>query len=277
LFFYFQDGSRQPVNARSRQIVGPQTWALAWALILILGAMPSALAEAPPSVAAGSGTAPVLIVGFMGGFVHANDFRHSEAQIALRLAKAYGDRVQIQVFENRQRAKAHQWILGRLAATQNASAVTEDPSKVRIFLFGHSWGASAAVYLARQLERDRVPVSLTVQVDSISKNGRDDSVIPANVAEAMNFYQTQGWLHGRPAITAADPLRTKILGNIRLTYEKAPPECRAYPWYDRLLFKGHTAIECDPRVWSEVERLIQLRLPELRQSAPNLVATGVAP
>ena len=277
MFFSFQYGSRQRINARSPEILGPEPRALAWALVLIFGAIPSALAEAPPSVPAGTQTAPVLIVGFMGGFVHANDFRHSEAQIAGRLAKTYGDRVQVQVFENRQRAKAYQWILDRLGAPQNASAVTEDQSKARIFLFGHSWGASAAVYLARQLERDRVPVSLTVQVDSISKNGRDDSVIPANVAEAMNFYQTRGFLHGRPAITAADPLRTKILGNVRLTYEKAPPECRAYPWYDRLLFKGHTAIECDPRVWSEVERLIELRLPGLRQSAPNLLATGVTP
>lgn len=275
MFFYFHDGSRRQVSARRPEILGPETRAVGWTLVLILGALPSALAEAPPSVPARSGTTPVLIVGFMGGFVHADDFRHSEAQIARSLAKTYGNWVQVQVFENRQRAKAHQWILDRLVTSKSASA--EEPSEARIFLFGHSWGASAAVYLARQLERDRVPVSLTVQVDSISKNGRDDSVIPANVAEAMNFYQTRGWLRGRPAITAADPLRTKILGNVRLTYEKAPPECRAYPWYDRLLFKGHTAIECDPRVWSEVERLIQLRLPELPQSAPNLVASGVGP
>ncbi|MBV9180495.1 MAG: hypothetical protein JO356_04220, partial [Acidobacteria bacterium] len=142
----------------------------------------------------------------------------------------------------------------------------------RVILFGHSWGASAAIYLARELERDGVPVSLTIQVDSIAKHGRDDSVIPANVAEAMNFYQPRGILHGRSAITAADSSKTKILGNLRLTYDKAPAECRLYPWYDRLLFKGHTAIECDPDVWSRVENLIRMRL----ETSP-ILATRVVP
>jgi len=32
------------------------------------------------------------------------------------------------------------------------------------------------------------------------------------------------------------------------------------PWYDRVFFKGHTAIECDPHVWSQVEDLIRTRL-----------------
>jgi hypothetical protein len=130
----------------------------------------------------------------------------------------------------------------------------------RIILFGHSWGASALVYLARELGRDGVPVALTVQVDSVRKHGEDDSVIPANVAEAINFYQSRGIIHGRPMIVAADPSRTNILGNLRFEYQKEPGECRAYPWYDRLFFKGHTSIECDPQVWSQVEQLIEARV-----------------
>jgi hypothetical protein len=120
-------------------------------------------------------------------------------------------------------------------------------------------------------------VSLTIQVDSIAKHGVDDSVIPDNVAEAINFYQAGGILHGRSKITAADPSRTRILGNVRFTYEKEPPECRAYPWYDRLLFKGHTAIECDPRVWSQVEALIRMRLPNAPQPAQSVVAARAGP
>ena len=117
------------------------------------------------------------------------------------------------------------------------------------------------MYLARELERDEVPVALTVQVDSVRKHGEDDSLIPANVAEAVNFYQPEGILHGQSRILAADRSHTTILGNYRFTYAHEPAACHAYPWYDRLLFKGHTAIECDPLVWSQVETLIASRMP----------------
>ena len=133
-----------------------------------------------------------------------------------------------------------------------------EKQRAHIILFGHSWGAAAAVSLARELQRDGIPVLLTVQVDTVSKS-QDDSIIPENVNEAVNFYQTGGLLHGRSQISAASP-RTRILGNFRFHYENEPPECHAYPWYDRIFFKGHTAIECDPRVWSQVEDLIRTRL-----------------
>ena len=49
----------------------------------------------------------------------------------------------------------------------------------------------------RELEKDGVPVLLTVQVDSVEQRHQNDEVIPANVAKAMNFYQLNGLLHGR--------------------------------------------------------------------------------
>jgi hypothetical protein len=94
-------------------------------------------------------------------------------------------------------------------------------------------------------------------VDSIAKIGQNDSMIPANVARAINFYQAHGLFHGRTKITAVDPSRTQLLGDVRMEYRKEPVQCRHYPWYDRLLFKDHTKIECDVRVWSQVEALIR--------------------
>jgi len=93
------------------------------------------------------------------------------------------------------------------------------------------------------------------------------------VRQAINFYQEQGVLHGERFITASDPARTTILGNIRFRYEAEPPECRAYPWYNRVFFKGHTAIECDPRVWSQVNSLVRERLPAPQ---PQLAVLGRA-
>src|SRR2546430_17003139 len=69
--------------------------------------------------------------------------------------------------------------------------------------------------LFRSLEKQRIPVLLTVQVDSVSRWWRNDSVIPANVEKAVNFYQSAGLLKGRKEIRAADAAHTQILGNNR--------------------------------------------------------------
>ena len=111
--------------------------------------------------------------------------------------------------------------------------------------------------VARELKNDGIPVLLTIQVDSISKFHQDDAVIPANVAQAVNFYQPDGFVHGQSAIRAADPLHTKIIGNFRFDYKASPYACNEYPWYDRLLVKSHTQIECDPNVWKQAEALIR--------------------
>ena len=125
-----------------------------------------------------------------------------------------------------------------------------------IILYGHSWGASEAVAVARRLERDGIPILLIVQVDGVSKGGQGDDVIPANVAQAINFYQSDGLLHGRRLIRAANPATTKIIGNFRLTYKATGVPCPGYPWYARVFTKPHIEIENDPRVWNEVEALI---------------------
>jgi hypothetical protein len=217
---------------------------------------------------------PALVVGFMGGFIHSDDLRQSEVQIARQIQRTYGDRVQVRMFENRQRAEARRFVLDRLGREERERRSNREESDPLIILFGHSWGASAVVSLARELEQDGIRISLTIQVDSVRKKGEDDSVIPPNVAEAINFYQPDGMLHGRSTIMAADPSRTRIIANLRFQYETEPAECRPYPWYDRLLFKGHTAIECDPRVWSQVEGLIKTRLSGVLPE-PSVVATRV--
>lgn len=231
-----------------------------------------AVAQTQLAALSQSAASPALVVGFVGGFVHSDDRRHAEVQVAQQIEATYGNGVHVQIFENRRRADAHKFILDWLNREGNGDLTGEAKQRTRVILFGHSWGASAVVSLARELERDGIPVVLTIQVDSVTKNAEDDSLIPANVAEAVNFYQTGGILHGRSRITAADPSRTMILGNFRFTYEKEPAECRAYPWYDRLLFKGHTAIECDPAVWSQIETLIRMRLPPVPQPAQIQVA-----
>jgi hypothetical protein len=198
-----------------------------------------------------------IVIGFMGGNVAPDDIIRNELIMSDRLRASYPQGVYFEVFENRRLEAAHQKILQLLGVIPGRPWSPAGKSAEQIILYGHSWGASAVVTLADELHKDGVPVTLTVQVDSIEKKGQQDGVIPANVARAVNFYQPDGFLHGRTEIRAANPAATQILGNFRVTYKDIPPECSAYPWYERKFIKTHIAIECDPRLWNRIEGLIR--------------------
>jgi hypothetical protein len=102
-------------------------------------------------------------------------------------------------------------------------------------------------------------VLLTIQVDSVRKLGEHDGSIPANVREAINFYQAEGMLHGRRSIRAIDPTRTKILGSYESTYKATPVSCAGFPWFARTFMKPHIEIENDVVVWDQIDALIVAR------------------
>jgi hypothetical protein len=211
--------------------------------------------------------APVIVIGFVGGFVRHDDMVHSGVQLAARIRRDYPSGVYVRVFENRRREQAHQEILKILDTDHDGALSDEEKRNAHIIIYGMSWGGSETVELARELDREKIPVLLTIQVDSIAKGGQNDRLIPANVAEAVNFYQPDGLLHGEPEIQAADASRTKILGNYRYEYREKSVQCVNYPWYDRLFTRQHTEIECDPAVWDRVESLIRSKLPPVREGA----------
>jgi hypothetical protein len=218
-------------------------------------------------------SSPVIVIGFVGGFVRHDNLVHSPVQLAARLRDDYRSGVYVEVFENRHRENAHAKILQLLDSNHNGSLSAEEKQHARIIIYGISWGASESVALAKELERDGIPVLLTIQVDSVSKTHQNDALIPANIAEAANFYQPNGILHGRPEIRAADTARTRIIGNFRFDYGANPISCDKYPWYDRVFAKSHTEIECDPRVWNQVESLIRAKLPQATRSAEARLST----
>ncbi len=204
---------------------------------------------------------PVIVIGFVGGFVAHNNMVHSPVQIAAHLKDAHPAGVFVKVFENHRREKAHREILDLLDTRHDGKIPAEEKQKARIILYGMSWGGSEIVTLAKELEKEGIPVLLTVQVDSVAKIRQNDEVIPANVAEAANFYQADGLLRGQSKIRAADETRTRILGNFRMEYKSKKIRCDKYPWYEKAFAKYHTDIECDPSVWGQVESLIGSKLP----------------
>jgi hypothetical protein len=235
-----------------------------WGLSLILCLVASAISVSARAFGAPETTvtAPVIVIGFVGGFVKHDNTIHSTVQVAANLRRDYPLGVHVEVFENHRAEDAHAEIVRLLDVDRNGTLSPEEKKNARIIIYGHSWGASETVTLARQLDKDSIPVMLTVQVDSVAKHGENDRVIPANVAEAANFYQLDGFLHGESAIRASDPARTHILGNFRFNYKEKPIRCDQYPWYYRAFMKSHIEIECDTKVWDQVESLIKSHLPK---------------
>lgn len=202
----------------------------------------------------------MIVIGFVGGFVRHDDRVHMEVQLVNRLREEYGSGVYLHTFENHHGKDALNAVLHNLDVNRDGTLSALEKRNAHIIIFGHSWGASETVELARELGKEGIPVLLTIQVDSVSKIGENDAVIPANVAQAVNFYQLDGFLHGESQIRAADPSRTRILGNFRSDYKSKPLTCGQYPWWDRAFMKPHIQIECDPAVWNQVESLIRSNL-----------------
>lgn len=214
-----------------------------------------------------------ILIGFVGGFVHHNNLHHGPVFMARDMQQDVPTGSHIQVFENRHREIAYRTILRLLDTDHDGTLSGAEKSHARIVLFGQSWGASAVVMLARELERKGIPVLLTVQVDSVAKPFQNDGIIPANVAAAVNFYQPRGLIHGRQIIRAADDSKTEILGNHRLDYQHAAVKCDGMPWIERTFIPGHMHTECDTNLWGQVESLVRQRL----EPQPASVATVPQP
>jgi hypothetical protein len=219
----------------------------------------------------------IIVIGFVGGYVRRDDAAHSGVQLAARIREDFPSGAYINTFANHDGEDAHQAVLRALDVDHDGQLSASEKHNARIVIYGHSWGASETVALADALSRDGIPVLLTIQVDSVMKRGENDAVIPPNVARAVNYYQADGRLHGRSEIRAADPKRTHVIGNFRLSYGKKPIACEAaYPWWDRLVMQQHLEIECDPKLWSEMEQLIRATLSPTNDSTPESNAAHAA-
>jgi hypothetical protein len=234
-----------------REKVIRRTWALL-VLLLMTGLCPVVMAQA------GQSKAPerLIVIGFMGGRVHASNLVHREALVAEELQKRYPSALEAAVFANHDAQSALKLVLKLLDEDGDGRLSAGEKSSARIVIYGHSWGASETVALARRLNELGIPVLLTVQVDSVEKLNEDDGMIPPNVREAVNFYEAEGLLHGRSTIAAIDPAKTTILGNFESSYKATPVPLDGYPWFARTFMKSHIEIENDPSVWGKIEALI---------------------
>jgi hypothetical protein len=228
-------------------------WFLVGALLPVTGLS----AQRVGIIKAGNPAGKLIVIGFMGGNVNADNLLHREALVARELQQRYPAGIKTAVFANRDAQNALRTVLELLDVNGDGQLTAGEKNAARIVIYGHSWGASETVTLARRLNELGVPVLLTIQVDSVEKSKEDDGSIPPNVREAVNFYQTRGLIHGRSLIAAMDPSRTKILGNFESSYREHPISCTGFPWFARMFMHPHIEIENDPSVWARIEVLIR--------------------
>jgi len=215
----------------------------------------------------------VLVIGFLGGYDRWNDEHRSVRQITLNLRERPG--VYAESISNHNRQLALTLIRRTLDTNRDRKLQPKEKAAARIILFGQSWGGAAAIDTARDLQKRGIPVLLTVQIDSV---GFHDKTIPANVREAVNFYQhDQFTVRGRTEIRAANPARTTILGNFKKSYSSRSsdasqnessiesPDESDLSWRRKVFGRSHAKMEQDPEVWSQVEQYI---LDAIARSSP---------
>lgn len=201
--------------------------------------------------------ASCVVVGFLGGRDSWDDSTKGVRRVALSLRDP-GRRIWVETFENRRIDIALAFVQQALDADQDGWIEDAEIRRARIVVYGQSLGGWATVLLARLLDLRRVPIELTIQIDSV---GVLDGEVPGNVRMAANFYQDEGRLiAGEAPIRAADPARTQVLGNWELDYNRPPGSSIRVddlPWWKTAFRVDHARMDRDPRVWSAVLRLLR--------------------
>ena len=196
----------------------------------------------------------ILIVGFMGGREPWNNDERGVRKLALKLRSMGLPDVHVETLENKKRSLAIELITNAFDRNHDGKLDQQECASARLILYGQSFGGAAVVKLARQLKKIGVPVLLTVQVDSI---GRDDAIIPSNVASAANLFQRNGWfIRGRPEIRAEEPTKTTMIGNFKYDYSHKKIDISNVSWMKKSFRIAHTRMEYDADVWEKVEELI---------------------
>ena len=192
-----------------------------------------------------------IAVGFLGALERWNDDHRSVRKLTLRLREKG---FQAESFSHRNLRTAKKAVISALDSNKNGRIDPNEAGRARVVIYGQSMGGGATVKLAKFLNDRHVPVSLTVQVDSF---GARDELIPPNVRAAANFYQAHRFtIRGEDEIRAADPTRTKILGNFEYEYPVWFVHTWPESWQRRVFGGAHARMEADPVLWSRIEALV---------------------
>lgn len=107
-----------------------------------LAAAPRVPVSAPnPGITNEASRPPIIVIGFVGGYVKRDDTSHTAVQVAARIREDYPSAVYVTTFANHQGERAHQAILRELDANHAGKLSPEEKRNARIVIYGHSWAA----------------------------------------------------------------------------------------------------------------------------------------
>src|SRR5580700_134791 len=103
-------------------------------MVSLLLVSQEASAKPQATSAAVSSAEPVVVIGFVGGFVRHDDRVHTEVQLIERLREGYPSSVYLQMFENHRGKQAHQAILRLLHGNRDGALSPEEKQNARIII-----------------------------------------------------------------------------------------------------------------------------------------------
>ena len=196
----------------------------------------------------------VLVLGFLGGRQSWNSSSEGVRRLALELRARNQPGLHVETIENVRRDLALRLVRNALDRDRNDTLSENEKESARLILYGQSFGGAAVVKFANQLQHLKIPVLLTIQIDSV---GRHDDVLPENVIAAANLFQRNGiFIRGEPEIRAQNRSKTRIIGNFEFDYRNKRIDLSSVPWYKKIFRTSHTKMNQDPEVWEKVKELI---------------------
>lgn len=196
-----------------------------------------------------------LVIGVVGGWERWDNPTRAIRRTAIAIKRKRLPGVHVETVENHSLELAEELVQKAFDFNRNGRLEAEEAAHAAVIVYGQSLGGRAAVRLSRRLHEWGVAVPLLITVDSF---GRDSYEVPPNVRRAANYYQRDHlYIKGAPELRAADPARTQILFNRKVTFKKRDEvEADEHGWLQRFFLDEHARIEYMPELWEEVERMI---------------------
>jgi len=196
-----------------------------------------------------------LVIGFVGGWERWDNPVRAVRRTAIAIKRKRLPGVHVETVENHSPELAEELVQKAFDFNRNGKLEPEEAAQGAVIIYGQSLGGRAALRLARKLNEWGVAVPLLITVDSF---GRDSYEAPPNVRRAANYYQRDHlYIKGAPELRAADPAKTQILFNRKVSFKKrGEVEADEHGWLQRFFLDEHARIEYVPELWEEVERMI---------------------
>ncbi len=206
-----------------------------------------------------------LVIGIVGGWERWDNPVRAVRRTAISIKRKRLPGVHVETVENHSLELAEELVQRAFDFNRDGKLEPEEAAQASVIIYGQSLGGRASLRLARKLHEWGVPVPLLITVDSF---GRDSYEAPPNVRRAANYYQRDHlYIKGAPELRAADPARTEILFNRKLSFKgRGEVEADEHSWLQRFFLDEHARVEYLPEVWEEIEKLI---VDALRRSGGN--------